>query len=95
MPGIREDATTGRLLATLQGHTAGVRAVALSADGQLLASAGVDGTVRPWDASTGASRRTLRGERRDERLDITGLNGVTPAHRGALLARGAVEQPSG
>jgi hypothetical protein len=36
---------------------------------------------------------TLRPERRYERLDITGLTGVTEAQRAALLVLGAV-QPS-
>jgi hypothetical protein len=34
---------------------------------------------------------TLRSERRYERLDITGLTGITEAQRRALLALGAVE----
>jgi hypothetical protein len=34
----------------------------------------------------------LRPERRYERLDITGLTGITEAQRAALLALGAVEQ---
>jgi hypothetical protein len=34
----------------------------------------------------------LRAERRYERLDITGLTGVTSAQRTALLALGAIEQ---
>jgi hypothetical protein len=36
--------------------------------------------------------RTLRGDRRYERLDITGLTGVTEAQRQAMLALGAVER---
>jgi hypothetical protein len=35
--------------------------------------------------------RTLRAERCYERLDITGLTGITDAQRQALLALGAVE----
>ena len=78
-------------LATLLGHTGGVRGVALSGDGQLVASVSFDGTVKLWEAGSGACLRTLRAERRYERMDITGLTGVTEAQRAALLALGAVD----
>jgi WD40 repeat protein len=76
----------------MTGHTGGVWSVALSRSGDLLASGGADGTVRLWQASTGRCMRTLRGDRRYERVDITGLTGVTEAQRQALLALGAVER---
>ncbi len=85
------ETSSGRLLATLQDHTSGVWGVALSKDGRLLASGGLDGTLRLCDASNGASLRTLQCDRRYERLDITGLTGVTSAQRAALLAQGAVD----
>ena len=85
------ETSTGRAVAILQGHTGTVWGVALSTDGWLLASGGTDGTVRLWEVSTGTWLRTLRPERRYERLAITGLNGITPAQRTALLALGAVE----
>jgi len=47
-----------------------------------------------WQARSGTYMRTLRAERRYERLDITGLPGVTSAQRAALLALGAIEQDS-
>jgi WD40 repeat protein len=83
--------STGRPVTTLQGHTGTVPGVALSADGQLLASASFDGTVRLWEVSSGACLRVLRLERHYERLDITGLMGITDAQRQALLTLGAVE----
>jgi hypothetical protein len=59
------------------------------------ASGGEDGVVQFWDARRFARQRTLRPDRRSERMDITGLTGVTPAQRVALLALGAVEhQPA-
>jgi WD40 repeat protein len=66
--------------------------VALSEDGRLAVSGEHDGTVGLWDTSTGALLRTLRPDRPYERMDITGLRGVTEAQRAALRALGAVEQ---
>jgi hypothetical protein len=36
---------------------------------------------------------TLRGHRRYDRVDITGLTGVTMGQRAALLALGALDRP--
>jgi hypothetical protein len=51
--------------------------------------------VRLWDTSTGAHLRILQAERRYERMDISGLSGVTDAQRRALLALGAIEHQAG
>jgi WD40 repeat protein len=86
------DVVSGTSLATLAGHTGVVWSVALSGDGQLAASGGDDGIVRLWDATNGAALRALRSDRHYQRLDITGLAGVTEAQRAALVALGAVER---
>jgi WD40 repeat protein len=89
------EASSGRRLATLEGHTGAVRGLALTADGRLVASGSFDGTVKLWEARSGALLRTLRPERRYERLDITGLTGVTAAQHAALLALGAAHETAG
>jgi len=53
--------STGRLIRTLQGHTAEVLAVSYSQNGALLASAGFDRTIRLWNSRSGALVRTLNG----------------------------------
>ena len=47
-----------------EGHSAPVRAVSFSADGQSVLSGGDDNTVRIWDAMTGKLNAVLRGHSR-------------------------------
>ncbi len=58
---------SGRCLNTLHGHTGNIISVAWSKDGKRLVSSSVDGTVREWDAATGAQLRCndMNGVRTD------------------------------
>jgi WD40 repeat protein/DNA-binding XRE family transcriptional regulator len=83
---------SGQPLAILEEHRGGVWGVAVSGDGDLFASGSFDGTIKLWAPRAGASLRTLRADRRYERMDVTGLTGVTQAQRSALFALGAVDR---
>ena len=55
------DARTGAEVALLTGHKGEVKAVSYSPKGKLLASAGLDETIRLWDPKTSENLTTLRG----------------------------------
>ncbi|WP_017302018.1 adenylate/guanylate cyclase domain-containing protein [Nodosilinea nodulosa] len=71
-----------RQIATLEGHTAWVRCVAFSPDGQTLASGSLDHTIRLWDVQTGQCLKTLRGHTSDVQSIAFSLDGT-------LLASGS------
>jgi WD40 repeat protein len=55
------DATTGKRITTLRGHSNGVLALAYSPDGKRLVSGSLDGTVIVWDLATGRPLLSFRG----------------------------------
>ena len=51
----------GNIIATLEGHTDGVKSIAFSPVGATLASGSVDGTVKLWDVATRTNVATIAG----------------------------------
>ena len=83
--------TTGECIKTLQGHTSVLWSVAFSPDSENVISSGRDETIKIWDIKTGKCKKTLKG-RPYERMNITGVKGLTKAEITTLKALGAVEK---
>ncbi|OLB33021.1 MAG: hypothetical protein AUH05_17860 [Ktedonobacter sp. 13_2_20CM_53_11] len=85
------EAQSGKCLAMREGHQGAVHSLKVSPDGRLLVSCGEDGTIKVWNVESTELVRTLRRDRPYERLDITGLRGVTEVQKATLRALGAIE----
>jgi WD40 repeat protein/transcriptional regulator with XRE-family HTH domain len=88
------EAQSGKCLAMREGHQGAVHSLKISPDGRLLVSCGEDGTIKVWNVESTDLVRTLRRDRPYERLDITGIRGVTEAQKATLRALGAIENLS-
>ncbi len=74
-----------------QAHQGTVQSLKTSPDGRSLASCGDDGAINVWELESGEHLRTLRRDRPYERLDISGVKGLTEAQKASLRALGAIE----
>jgi WD40 repeat protein/transcriptional regulator with XRE-family HTH domain len=83
---------SGECLMTREGHRGVVQALRVSSDGTRLASSGDDSAIQLWDVASGELLQTLRQDRPYERLNITGIRGLTEAQRDTLRILGAIEE---
>lgn len=72
------DLRSAKMLQRLEGHTAKIMSVTVSADTTLIASASWDSRIGLWDANTGALRAWLTGHK-------SGVNDVAFSKDGTLL----------
>ncbi|MEO0408591.1 MAG: BTAD domain-containing putative transcriptional regulator, partial [Cyanobacteria bacterium P01_A01_bin.135] len=83
------NAPDGRCLQILEGHTDLVWHLAPNPEGTLAASCGADETIRLWDVVAGTGLKVLRPMRPYEGMNITAVQGLTPAQQQNLEALGA------
>jgi WD40 repeat protein len=82
---------SGQCVRVREAHQGTIHAIKVSSDGIKLASCGDDGAIHIWELERGEHLRTLRRDRPYERLNITGIQGLTQAEIATLRALGAVE----
>ena len=85
------DIKSGECLHTLKGHTGKVNSATFSPQDNTLASASSDSTIKIWNIKTGECLKTLKSDRPYERMNITGVKGLTETEKSTLKALGAVE----
>ena len=82
---------SGHCVRVREAHQGTIHTIKVSSDSIKLASCGDDGAIRLWDLERGEHLQTLRRDRPYERLDITGMRGLTQTQKATLRALGAIE----
>jgi WD40 repeat protein/transcriptional regulator with XRE-family HTH domain len=88
------DVLGGACVRVCKAHQGTVQSLRRSPDGTRLVSCGDDGAVMLWDLHSGEHLQTLRHDRPYERMNISGVKGLTRAQKISLYALGAMEHLS-
>jgi WD40 repeat protein/transcriptional regulator with XRE-family HTH domain len=86
------DIPSGTCMGVCEAHQGKVQALKRSPDGYRVASCGDDGAIMLWNVHTGEHVQTMRRDRPYERLNITGIRGLTEAQKETLHVFGAWEE---
>jgi WD40 repeat protein len=87
------DAVTGVCLQSMTKHTNWVWDVAINPIDQSIVSASADETICFWEWQTDQPVKSLQVERPYENMNITAVQGLTPAQKDNLKKLGAIELP--
>jgi WD40 repeat protein/transcriptional regulator with XRE-family HTH domain/DNA-binding transcriptional regulator GbsR (MarR family) len=86
------DVQSGQCIKTRIAHQGTIQALRVDPTGRRLASCSDDGAIKIWDLHSTEHLQTLRRDRPYERLDITGIKGLSEARKATLRVLGAIEE---
>ncbi|MEM6436501.1 MAG: hypothetical protein AAF773_22025, partial [Cyanobacteria bacterium P01_D01_bin.115] len=85
------DISSGKCLATFEGHFSSIRSVQFDARGNKSISADENGLIKIWDIQSVSCIRTLKRSRPYQGMNITGAKGLNKAVTETLRSLGAIE----